>query len=98
MFEDAPLPRRRTSTAALLIGGALPLLGYSGLPWWLGWPAYTVVAFAESALSLSDRTATWRVAIFAVAVLVNVLAWTAVVRIVVAIVTRRSPSRTAGGR
>jgi hypothetical protein len=88
MFEQARLERRRAGPLSLLLGGALTLLGYYGLPWWAGWPAYAVLASAERTLSLSDRSVTWQVAVFAAAVLVNVLCWAAAVRLVLAGVAR----------
>jgi len=104
MFEQTHLRRRRTGPLSLLTGGALTLLGYYGLPWWLGWPAYAVLATAERTLSLSERSVTWQVAAFAIAALVNVLAWAAAVRLLTAAVAylwrvaeRRAPPRTPAG-
>jgi hypothetical protein len=82
MFEQTRLRRRSAGPLSLLTGGALTLLGYYGLPWWAGWPASTLLAFAESAWTLSERTVTWQVAVFAAAVLVNVLCWALLVRLV----------------
>jgi membrane protein implicated in regulation of membrane protease activity len=82
VFEQSRLTRRRAAPLSLLIGGALTLLGYYGLPWWAGWPAYAVLAYGESAWTLSERGVTWQVAFFAAAVLVNVLCWAALVRLV----------------
>ena len=90
MFEQTPLKRRSAGPASLLIAGALTLLGYYGLPWWLGWPASAVLAFGESAYTLSERGATWQVAFFAGAVLVNVVVWATVVRLVMRVIPRRS--------
>ena len=99
MFEQARLERRRAAPLSLLTGGALTLLGYYGLPWWAGWPAYGVLASAERTLSLSERGITWQVGVFAVAVLVNVLSWTAAVRLVLAAVNALPrPSSSSGDR
>jgi hypothetical protein len=98
MFEQARLERRRAGPLSLLAGGALTLLGYYGLPWWAGWPAYAVLAAAEKSLLLSERGVTWQVAFFAVAVLVNVLCWAAAVRLLIAAVRRLRPSSSTGDR
>lgn len=93
MFEQAHLEPRRAGPLSLLLGGALTLLGYYGLPWWAGSPAYAVLASAERTLSLSERTVTWQIAVFAAAVLVNVLSWAAAVRLVLAAVAFAARAR-----
>lgn len=89
MFEQSRLTQRRAGPLSLLAGGALTLLGYYGLPWWAGWPAYAVLAFGESAWAVSERGVTWQVGLFAAAVLVNVLCWAVLVRLVLRWATAR---------
>lgn len=93
MFEQARVTSRSRGPLSLLAGGGLTLLGYYGLPWWAGWPAYALLARAESAWTLSERGATWQVAFFAAAVLVNVLSWALLVRLLLRVIATRQATR-----
>ncbi len=72
-----PLVKRvnfRRRPVVLLLAGIATLFGYYGMPWWLGLPAqWTLQSFGSG-----ERPIVVQTAIFIVAVLVNVAAWTIV--------------------